>query len=76
MFRCKFDVVQIIHEHQGRTLVLSACNSTEGDNQDWSKWTPSGEFKFHVTNENAFSKIDELVPGDLFWIDLTPVDGV
>lgn len=73
MLRCKFCVAQITREGQGRTLVMSASNQKEGDNLDWSKWTPNGQFSIHVTNKAAFPTLDALNPGDHLFIDLTPV---
>lgn len=73
MLRCKFKVQQIIREGGGRTLSLSASNQKDGDNKDWSQWTPNGEFKIHVTNVATFPQIDAMNPGDHFWLDISPV---
>lgn len=76
MFRCKFQVADISKDegYDNRVLRLQACVNDDGDNQDWSKWTPSGSFEMTVTNEAAFEKIDALKPGDIFYIDLTKLE--
>ena len=73
MIRCKFRVVGVENTGDGRAVTLTASNERDGDNQDWSKWTPSGELRFYVTNEAAFAKLDAMKPGDHYWIDLSPV---
>lgn len=75
MLRCKFVVegVQKSEDGSSRTLSMRASYGDGGDNKDWSKWTPSGEFRITVTNEAAFEKIDAMKPGDLYYIDIAPV---
>ena len=75
MLRCKFRVDQIIREGQGRRLTLTASNQKDGDNKDWSQWTPSGQMSIYVTNPPAMEKIDAMNPGDHLWIDLSLVQG-
>lgn len=36
------------------SVKLCANNSKEGDNQDWSKYTPSGQITMMITNPAAF----------------------
>ena len=74
MLRCKFCVSSIATEEDRRTLVLQATNQKDGDNQDWSQWTPSGELKIVVTNKAAFEKIDAMKRGDYYWLDLSPIE--
>lgn len=72
MLQCKFRVGEISKlDGPARRLKLYASNSKEGDNQDWSKHTPSGCFEFVVTNSAAFERIDALNVGDVFYIDLS-----
>ena len=73
MLRCKFRVESITREGSGRRLRLSASNQKDGDNKDWSQWTPSGSFEIYVSNQSAFPQIDAMNPGDHFWIDVAPV---
>ena len=40
-------------------------------NKQWSKWTPSGNLKFSVTNPSAFGK---LLPGQFIYVDLSQTD--
>jgi len=76
MFRCKYRVDSVTVENDGeaRDVRMSACVDKDGDNVDWSRWTPSGSFQMWVTNTDAFPKIDALKYGDLFYIDLSPVE--
>lgn len=57
----------------GEQITMSAVGSDkEGSaNKQWSKWKPSGNLKFSVTNKNAFDKV---LPGMFFYLDLTPTD--
>ncbi len=71
--RCKFRLDQIIREGVGRKLRLNAANQLDGDNKDWSQYTPSGSLEIYVTNPAAFPKIDAMNPGDHFWIDIKPI---
>jgi hypothetical protein len=41
---------------------------TGAENNDYSKWTPSGEFKFTVTDQtHVFGKVN---PGDFFVMEI------
>lgn len=74
MLRCKFRLIEVNKTEYGRALKLSASCEKDGDNQDWSKYTPTGELSFTVTNEAAFEKIDALKPGDHFYIDINAIE--
>jgi hypothetical protein len=37
-------------------VTLTAGNDKEGDNTDWSKWTPSGQITMTITNPDAFKQ--------------------
>lgn len=54
-------------------ITLSAVYSDkEGSaNKQWSKWTPSGQLRFQVSNPQAFGKV---LPGQFYYVDLTPTD--
>ena len=73
MLRCKFRVDSVGVEAEARTLRMSAFIGNAGDNEDWSKWTPSGTFQIYVTNPAAFAKIDSMVVGEPYYIDVTPL---
>lgn len=73
MFRCKFKVEEVTRFENSRRLKLVATNKVDGDNKDWSKWTPSGHLEISVTNVDAFPRIDSLSVGDCYWIDINPV---
>lgn len=73
MLRAKFQVVRVTKESECRVLLLSACKTTEADNKDWSKYTPSGELSMTITNEAAWPLIDAMEPGQCFYLDITKV---
>lgn len=41
-----------------RVINFRAVTATDGDNESWSKWTPSGELQMHVTNPDAFEQFE------------------
>lgn len=57
----------------GESITLSAVYSEKEDaaNKQWSKWTPSGQLTYYVTNPPALGKIR---PGMFFYVDLIPTD--
>jgi hypothetical protein len=67
--------VRQIVDHQGaRTadeVVLQAVTNDDGVNKEWSRWTPSINFSFTVTNPNLMGKYKA---GQYYMIDLTEVD--
>lgn len=72
LLRCKFYVSEITKTvGQCRKLKLTPVTSDSADNKSWSKFTPSGSFEITITNESLFEKIDALVPGDVYFIDLS-----
>lgn len=73
MLRCKFKLREVSRHEHGRRVVLTASNQTDGDNTDWSKWSPSGELSIQVTNPTAIERIDAMTIGDHFYLDLSPV---
>lgn len=71
-------VVNTVAVHGGPStpceeITMSAVYSDkEGSvNKQWSKWTPTGQLKYTVTNENLFGKIR---PGDYFMVNLVRCD--
>lgn len=69
-------VVNTVAEHgdqtagkTGEEITLSAVYSEkEGSaNQTWSKWTPTGNLKFFVTNPEVFGQFR---PGQFYFADL------
>jgi len=40
-------------------------------NAEWSKWTPSGELRLHITNPDAFRQFEL---GKTYYVDLTPTE--
>lgn len=58
---------------QQEEITLSAVYSDKegAPNKLWSKWTPSGNLSFTVSNENVFGKI---LPGQFYFLDLVQCD--
>ena len=51
---------------------LNAVYGPEGSaNSKWAKYTPSGNLTMNITNQEAYGKI---LPGQYFFVDLTPCD--
>ena len=50
-------------------IKLSAV--TGPGNEDWSKWTPSGELNFSITNPDAMKQFEA---GKDYFIDFSPVE--
>lgn len=48
---------QLEHE-ECRVVHLSAVRQDEDDNNQWSKWTPSGDIQMYVTNPAAFAEYE------------------
>ncbi len=62
--KARFKCIEIRHIHgasPGGVLAelkfMAAYNDGKG-NEDWSKWTPSGEIKMMVTNPAAIAAFD------------------
>ena len=71
-FRC--DTVTPYYEgmaDEGRTVNFSAVIGTEGDNKDWSKWTPFGQLQMNISNPDAFEQFKQ---GGIYYLILEPVD--
>lgn len=49
---------------------LKGLPESEFNNLDWSKWTPSGEFKFMITNPAAYEQFEL---GAVYQIDIEKV---
>jgi hypothetical protein len=53
------------------TVVASATNVKDGDNKDWSKWSPSGQLTLSITNPDAAKFFR---PGQVLWVDFSEVE--
>lgn len=61
-------------EDSGR-VKLHATNTKEGDNVDWSKWTPSGQIEMTITNPAAFTVFkDAFSKKQAFYVDFNVVE--
>jgi hypothetical protein len=66
---CKFKVTAVsAFEGDCGEVKLQAVKKSETDNQDWSKWTPSGEMRMSITNLPALQFFS---PGEEIDIVLT-----
>jgi hypothetical protein len=76
--RAKFRVtgVELYESPEGSGNVkLTAGNDKEGDNTDWSKWTPSGSIQMMITNPDAFKIfVDALHAKKRFYVDFSLVE--
>ncbi len=72
--KCKFRLDEVTKYQTSRRVKLTATNSKEGDNVDWSQYSPSGTFEIMVTNQAAFPQIDNAKIGELVYINLISVD--
>lgn len=75
--RAKFFVTTVKHNHSGdpntvfATIELAPVYADGGENEDWSRYTPSGKIEMNVTNPAA---IDKLELGKAYFVDFTPAD--
>jgi hypothetical protein len=61
--------VNVDGNYSNEEIELSAVSGNSEENKQWSKWTPSAQFKLQINNEAAFGK---LPVGTQFFIDFTP----
>lgn len=78
VLRCKMRVQSVSHylNEDGSTsqeeVNLTAVYGADGtDNAQWSKWTPSANFKITINNPNAFNRLSK---GHEFYVDFTPAE--
>ena len=50
---------------------LRAVYATEGDNAEWSKWTPSGELSMTITNPACAGAFE---PGKSYYLDISEAE--
>lgn len=73
--RAKMVVQSVLRhaDHDGgiefEAINLTAFNGTEGDNEDWSRFTPTASLDMTITNPSAMGKI---LPGQEYYVDLVP----
>jgi hypothetical protein len=58
-------------DEQQESIKLLASIGADGQNSDWSKWTPSGQLAFTVTNPDALGQLEA---GREYNVTITPVD--
>ena len=70
--KAKFVVEQVTKHASGfHTVECHATNKKDGDNTDWSKWTPTGKLTMTITNEPA---VDVFKAGKCVWLTIEPID--
>lgn len=71
--RAKFFVKSILHMSAyapGEVCAeIKLAPVNDGENVDWSKWTPSGEIAMTITNPDAIEKFEL---GGQYFVDFTP----
>jgi hypothetical protein len=76
VLRCKMKTqsLQAIKNADGsiaeERIVLDAVSGPE--NEPWSKYTPTGQLSFSLTNPSAFGKIKA---DEEYYVDIVPVKG-
>lgn len=79
MVRAKFKVDSVTQDRYAddgsvtaEQIEMSAVYGEDGSaNAEWSKWTPSGQFRMHVTNPSVFGQFEQ---GKEYYLDFTPAD--
>lgn len=56
-FRCHF--IQKAEDDSYRVIHLSAVTADKAGNEDWSKYTPSGDIRMYITNPPAFEQFKQ-----------------
>jgi len=73
--RCKMRVSSVNNQIatngaiEYQTVELFAVIGDTPENKEWSKWTPSANFKIQISNPAAMNK---LATGHEFFVDFTP----
>jgi len=57
MFKCESKAVATWDPAQW-IITFRATNKSDGDNMDWSKWTPTGSISMTVTNPEAVAAFE------------------
>ena len=70
--RAKFKVSQINQFETQKQIIASAIYGHEGENADFTKYTPSGKLEMLVTNEAPASEY--MRPGDEFYLTFEKID--
>lgn len=59
-------------EKTAEELVFTCAYGPKGSaNEQWCKWTPSGNLAFTISNPAAFGKV---LPGQFYFVDLISTD--
>jgi hypothetical protein len=78
--KAKFRVtkIEMYESPQGSgNVTLTAGNDKEGDNTDWSQWTPNGSIQMTVNNPEAFKVfVDALQSKTRFYVNFETLDVV
>ncbi|MGG8006339.1 hypothetical protein PGN76_15385 [Klebsiella aerogenes] len=68
-FACHF--IQKPDDDSFRVIHLSAVTSDSAENKSWSKYTPAGDIKLHVSNPDAFEQFEQ---GKEYFIDISSAE--
>lgn len=67
--RAKFRCLSIEEDATNKTAKFMAIYGTEGENADFTKYTPSGELRIMIAKEAPASSF--FVPGGDYYLDFT-----
>ena len=70
--RCKFRVIENKRQQGSDVVTLCPEYSESPEDRTFSATTPSGKLEINVTNRAVIGKF---MPGDFYFLDLTPVAG-
>jgi hypothetical protein len=69
--RAKFKVASITKDENGASIILRPVVSGSKENEQFFRWTPSGEIKIGTINAAAAEQFE---PGVEFYVDFTPAN--
>lgn len=67
--RAKFTVMEVTNYAEGSKIILRPVVDGSPENEEFYKWTPSGEIELSTINPDAAT---QFVPGQDYYVDFTP----
>lgn len=64
--QCKFTCESVTNYNGSKTAKLRAVSGKEGDNSDFTKFTPNGEISVNITNDAPADGV--FVPGENYYV--------
>lgn len=72
--RCKFVCENVTNYEHSKTAKLRAVSGNDGENKDFTQYTPSGNIDVSFTNDAAAAELFE--PGKSFYVDFTEAENI